>query len=394
MRNHPVRLVIVTALLAAAVMLVALRWDLVPGVKVQDAAKEAFAFAPSGPTALSSDEETNVHVYEQVSPGVVNITTRVMVEDRFFFRAIVREEDGGTGSGCVLDKEGHILTNYHVIENAASLEVSLPDLTKYKATLVGVDQQNDLAVLKLENVSAERLHPISLGSSGGLKVGQKVLAIGNPLGLQNTLTVGIISSLGRRIETQGGDLVDNVIQTDAAINPGNSGGPLLNTSGEMIGINTSIFTIGGGNIGIGFSIPADTIRRVATELIRDGRVLRPWFGIEGYTINGDLAKLLELPVSSGILVYRVYRDSSAEKADLRGASEVVRWLNNRIGVGGDIITAIDGKDVASHEELRLLLESKKPGESITVTIYRGATKVQKKVLLVEAPQSAQSRRRL
>ncbi|MDR1726807.1 MAG: trypsin-like peptidase domain-containing protein [Acidobacteriota bacterium] len=394
MHGHPLRLILITALVAVAATLVALRWDLVPGVKVQDEAREAFAFAPSGQVTLSDDEEVNVRVYDQVSPGVVNITTRVMVEERYFFRAIIREEDGGTGSGCVLDHAGHILTNYHVVENAASLEVSLPDRTKYKATLVGADPQNDLAVLKLEGAPKDRLHPISLGASDGLKVGQKVLAIGNPLGLQNTLTVGIISSLGRRIETQSGDLVDNVIQTDAAINPGNSGGPLLNTAGEMIGINTSIFTIGGGNIGIGFSIPAATIRRVAAELISDGRVLRPWFGIEGYTINEDLAKLLELPVSRGILVYRIYRGSSAEQADLRGASGVVRWLNNRIGVGGDIITEIDGKAVSSHEELRLLLESKKPGDAVTVTLYRGASRMQKKVPLVEAPQSTQSRRRI
>ena len=393
MRNHSARLVFITALLAVAGTLTALQWNIIPGFRVQDAAPKAFAFGAADPPALSSEEETNVRVYEQVSPGVVNITTRVVVEERFFFRAIIREESG-TGSGCVLDKDGHILTNYHVIENASSLEVSLPDKTKYKATLVGEDRQNDLAVLKLENAPAERLHPISLGTSEGLKVGQKVLAIGNPLGLQNTLTVGIISSLGRRIETQGGDLVDNVIQTDAAINPGNSGGPLLNTSGEMIGVNTSIFTIGGGNIGIGFAIPADAIRRVATELIREGRVRRPWFGIEGYTLNEELAKVLSLPVSTGILVYRVYGGSSAEKADIRGATEVVRWFNNRIGVGGDIITEIDGMPIGSQEELRLTLEAKKPGETVNVTFYRDNKQNQKNVVLFERTESGNNRRRL
>ena len=393
MRNHPARLIVVTALLAVAATLTALQWNIVPGFRVEDVNQKAFAFGAADPPALSSEEETNVRVYEQVSQGVVNITTRVVVEDRFFFRAIIREESG-TGSGCVLDKDGHILTNYHVIENASSLEVSLPDQTKYKATLVGEDQQNDLAVLKLENAPSERLHPISLGTSSGLKVGQKVLAIGNPLGLQNTLTVGIISSLGRRIETQSGDLVDNVIQTDAAINPGNSGGPLLNTSGEMIGVNTSIFTIGGGNIGIGFAIPADTIRRVATELIREGRVRRPWFGIEGYTLNEELAKVLGLPVSEGILVYRIYSGSSAEKADIRGATEVVRWFNNRIGVGGDIITEIDGISIGSQEELRLTLEAKKPGETVSVTLYRDKKQIQKNVVLFERAESGNNRRRL
>ncbi|MDR0310289.1 MAG: trypsin-like peptidase domain-containing protein, partial [Acidobacteriota bacterium] len=381
MRNNPFYPVVVTALLAIAATLAALQWNIVPGFRDRNADGQAFAFGPSGPLTLSNDEETNVRVYEQVSPGVVNITTKIMVEERFFFSAIIREESG-TGSGCVLDKDGHILTTYHVIESASSLEVSLPDRTKYRATLVGEDRQNDLAVLKLENAPAERLFPISLGASDRLKVGQKVLAIGNPLGLQNTLTVGIISSLGRRIETQSGDLVDNVIQTDAAINPGNSGGPLLNTSGEMIGVNTSIFTIGGGNIGIGFAIPADTIRRVATELIREGRVRRPWFGIDGYTLTAGLAKALNLPVSEGVLVYRVNSGSSAHKADIRGAKEVVRWFNNRIGAGGDIITEIDGRAVKSQEELQLFLEAKKPGETVRVTLYREKTRIQKDVALI------------
>jgi S1-C subfamily serine protease len=235
------------------------------------------------------------------------------------------------------------------------------------------------------------LRPINLGDSNALKVGQKVLVIGNPLGLQNTLTIGIISSLGRRIETEDGDLVDNVIQTDAAINPGNSGGPLLNTAGEMIGLNTSIFTIGGGNIGIGFAIPANTIRRVATELIRDGRVRRPWFGIEGYSINEDFASLLNLPVKSGILVRDVYRGSSADKAEIHGASERVRFYNELIFIGGDIITEIDGKPISSQEELRLVLETKRPGDTVQVVLYRGKNKLEKSVTLIEAPNQRVSK---
>lgn len=387
MKNHSIRLVIIAVLLSSAATIVALRWDIVPGFNGKSNNNPAFAFSPASLPTISSDEEINIRVYDQVSPGVVNIT-RTVVEYDFFFSPVARE---GTGSGCVLDTDGNILTNYHVIENADSLEVSLPDRTKYRANVIGVDRQNDLAILRLIGAPKERLHPISLGSSTGLKVGQKVLAIGNPLGLQNTLTVGIISSLGRRIRTESDDLVDNVIQTDAAINPGNSGGPLLNTAGEMIGINSSIFTIGGGNIGIGFAIPADTIRRVATELIRDGRVLRPWFGIEGYALNEDLASVLELPVKSGILVYRIYRGSSAEKSDIRGANRVVGWYNERIYVGGDIITEVEGKPVTSHEELRLLLESKRPGETIQVTLYRGNSKIKKSVILVEAPRQQGSR---
>jgi S1-C subfamily serine protease len=313
MKHHPVRLLIIAVLLSSAATIVALRWNLVPGYSHREMPQRAIASASVGQPPLSSEEETNIRVYSQVSPGVVNIT-RTVVEYDFFFAPVAKE---GTGSGCVLDTEGNILTNYHVIQSADSLEVSLPDRTKYRAKIVGFDQQNDLAIVRLAGAPKERLHPITIGDSAGLKVGQKVLAIGNPLGLQNTLTVGIVSSLGRRIQTESGDLVDNVIQTDAAINPGNSGGPLLNTAGEMIGINTSIFTIGGGNIGIGFAIPANTIRRVANELIREGRILRPWFGIEGYTLNEDLASALSLPVGSGILVARVYRGSSADNAGIR-----------------------------------------------------------------------------
>ena len=380
--KHPVRLLILTVLLSSSVTILALRLNLIPGFEPRESAQPVLASVPAGQLPLSGDEETNIRVYQQVSPGVVNIT-RTVLEYDFFFSPIAKE---GTGSGCVLDKEGNVLTNYHVIESADSLEVSLPDRTKYHAKVVGVDRQNDLAVIRLIEAPRDRLHPISLGDSSAIKVGQKVLAIGNPLGLQNTLTVGIVSSTGRRIRTQDDDLVDNVIQTDAAINPGNSGGPLLNTAGEMIGINSSIFTIGGGNIGIGFAIPANTIRRVTGELIRNGRVVRPWFGIEGYTLNEELSSALRLPVSSGILVARVYRGSSADNAGIRGANEIALLYNQRFLIGGDIITEIEGKPVASMDELQLALEARKPGETVRVTVYRGQSKVQKQVPLVEAPR--------
>jgi putative serine protease PepD len=365
----------------------ALRWDLIPGYSRNEGTRPAFAFAPAGKTQLSSDEETNIRVYDQVSPGVVNITKTVLEYD-FFFQPVASE---GTGSGCVLDTDGNVLTNYHVIESADRLEVSLPDRTKYHAKVVGIDKQNDLAVIRLVDAPKIRLHPIALGDSAVLKVGQKVLAIGNPLGLQNTLTVGIVSSIGRRIKTESGDLVDNVIQTDAAINPGNSGGPLLNTSGEMIGINSSIFTISGGNIGIGFAIPANTIRRVATQLIRNGRVLRPWFGVEGYSLNEDLAADLNLPVHSGIMIARVYRGSSADNAGIKGANEMVLLYNQRVLIGGDIITEIDGKAVASLSELQLMLEGKNPGDTVNVTIYRRRARMVKSVTLVESPRQGSNR---
>ncbi len=382
MRHPLIRLILITALLSSAVTIIALRWDLVPGYSRREVSEPILAAMPTGQVQLSSDEEVNINVYNEVSPGVVNIISTV-VEYGFFFEPIARQ--GQTGSGCVLDSKGHVLTNYHVVASAESLEATLPDQTTYRAKLVGADRQNDLAVLRLIDAPTERLYPITLGNSETIKVGQKVLAIGNPLRLQNTLTVGIVSSIGRRIRTESGDLVDNVIQTDAAINPGNSGGPLLNTAGEMIGINTSIFTISGGNIGIGFAIPSNTIRRIVPDLINHGRVMRPWFGVEGYPINEGLALALDLPVSSGILVARVYRGSSADKAGIQGAKRIVLLYNERILIGGDIITHINDQEVSSLDELRLALESKRAGDTVPVTIYRDQSEIQKSVLLVEAP---------
>jgi S1-C subfamily serine protease len=382
MKQYPVRLLIIVALLSSAATIVATRWNSFPGMSRKGAPAPVFAAAQAAQPILSSEEEVNVRVYNSISPGVVNITKTVLAFD-YFLRPIATE--GGTGSGCVLDKQGNILTNYHVIESARSIEVSLPDRTKYHANVVGYDEQNDLAVIRLNNVPKERLHPIPFGDSTVLKVGQKVLAVGNPLGLQNTLTIGIISSLGRRIQTEKEYIVDNVIQTDAAINPGNSGGPLLNSAGELIGINTTIFTIGGGNIGIGFAIPTDTVKRVVTDLIRDGRVRHPWFGVEeGYELFDDLAAKLGLPVNEGIMVSRVGRGSSADKADIRGANEAAILYNRRVFIGGDLITEVDGKPVSSYDDLRIL-DSKRPGDVVQITIYRGKTKIKKSVTLIEAP---------
>jgi S1-C subfamily serine protease len=379
MKKYPIRLLIIIALLSSVATTIALRWE--PSADGKETSGPAFAATAAEQPPLSNDEEVNIRVYNSVSPGVVNITKRVLTYD-FFLTPVPQEE---TGSGCVLDKDGTILTNYHVIESANTLEVSLPDRSKYHAKVVGYDEQNDLAVIRLINAPKERLHPITFGESSSLKVGQKVLVVGNPLGLQNTLTTGIISSLGRRIRTESDNIVDNVIQTDAAINPGNSGGPLLNTAGELIGVNTSIFTIGGGNIGIGFAIPVNTIRQVVNDLIRDGRVRHPWFGVLGYELNDNLAADLNLPVDSGILVARVYRGSSADKADIRGATEMAILYNQRYLIGGDIITAIGGKPVSSLDDLRLL-DSKRPGEVVEITIFRGRSKMNKSVTLVEAPR--------
>jgi S1-C subfamily serine protease len=386
--KHPMfRTILVTALITSAATLLLLRWGVLPepprsGRSIH---LDAAAAANPGQPALSSDEQVNIQVYNKVSPGVVNITSTV-VEYDFFLQAYASQ---GTGSGIVLDLEGNILTNYHVIESAQNLEVALPDQTKYRAKLVGEDPQNDLAVIRLTGAPKDRLHPVSFGDSSTLKVGQKVLAIGNPFRLQNTLTTGIISSLGRKIRAEGGNLIENIIQTDAAINPGNSGGPLLNAAGEMIGINTMIVSPGGsngGNVGIGFAVPVNTVRRVVADLIKEGRVLRPDMGIEGDNISRNLASALDLPVDHGILVARVTRGGTADAAGLRGYSQIVAIEYERVLIGGDIITELDGKPIADSDDLDLILESKRPGDTVRLTYYRGRTKNEKTITLMEQPR--------
>jgi S1-C subfamily serine protease len=383
MTQHPLRIILATALVSSVATLALVRWDLArqPGAPAPYPDRAAAA-APASPP-LSSDEEINIRVYGKSSPGVVNITSTTFEYD-FFFDPIARPS---TGSGSVLDAEGNILTNFHVIAGGdqRTLEVALTDKSKYRAKLVGYDQPNDIAVLKID-APRERLHPIPLGDSAHLQVGQKVLALGNPFRLQNTLTTGIISSLGRTIKSESGDLIDNVIQTDAAINQGNSGGPLLNTAGEIVGINTMILSPSGGNIGIGFAIPVSTVRRVVDDLIKHGRVLRPWVGVLGYAISDDLASALDLPARSGVLVAKVERGGSAEGAGIKGAGQVALLQNERIYVGGDIITHADGKPVGSVEELKLALEGKRPGEAVSITGFRGRSRLELQMKLVENPR--------
>jgi S1-C subfamily serine protease len=381
------RTILATALITSAATVSLLRWGVLPEPPRPSGKTPLDAVAAANPAQppLSPEEQINIQVYSKVSPGVVNITSTV-VEYDFFWGAYASP---GTGSGVVLDLEGNILTNNHVVESAQSLEVALPDQTKYQARLVGADPQNDLAIIKISSAPKERLRPVPLGDSATLKVGQKVLAIGNPFRLQNTLTTGIISSLGRKIRADSGNLIDNIIQTDAAINPGNSGGPLLNTAGEMIGINTMILSpsgSGGGNVGIGFAVPVNTIRRVVADLIKEGRVLRPSMGVEGYNISRNLASALDLPVDSGILIARVVHGSTAEAAGLRGYNQIVAIYNERFLIGGDIITELDGKPVTNSDDLNLILENKRPGDTVLLTFYRGTAKNQKSITLMEQPR--------
>lgn len=305
-------------------------------------------------------EKNNIRIYEKYNKSVVNITTRRILVDEFFFLAYPQE---GSGSGFVIDKEGHILTNYHVVENAESLVVTLYDGNQYNASLVGVDPNNDLAVLKVKTQST-KIIPAQLGSSLGLKVGQKVLAIGNPFGLERTLTTGVISSLGRSLKSEAGRLIKGIIQTDAAINPGNSGGPLLNSNGLVIGVNTAIVSKIGQSSGIGFAIPINTVKRVVKDLIAYGYVVRPSVGILGVYETGN-----------GLLVSQLENDGPAQKAGLRGPKIIVRrsgYVEYRAidRSQADLIIGVDAVDVKTLDELLEYIESKKPGDVVRIRIIR------------------------
>lgn len=334
---------------------------------------------PQSISALTLDEEGNIKVYEEISPGVVNITTTTISYD-FFFNPI---PESGTGSGSILDKKGHILTNYHVVENARKLEVTLFDGSKWEAKLIGADPSNDLAVIKIK-APQEKLKPIPFGDSSNLKVGQKAIAIGNPFGLERTLTVGIISSIGRTLRAVNGRVMRGIIQTDAAVNPGNSGGPLLDSSGKMIGITTAIFSPVGANIGIGFAIPVNTAKKIVPQLIDKGRVSRPWLGITGQDINADMANLLKLP-SAGILVAKVEKGSPADKAGIKGGKNSVMIGNLRIIIGGDMIVAINGKTIKNMDQVVEEIESMSIGQTVELTIIRDKKQKVVKVTLAEMP---------
>lgn len=336
-------------------------------------------FSPIEIQALSQEEEANIKVYERLGPGVVNIINTTVSYD-FFFNPIPQS---GTGSGSVIDKKGHILTNYHVVENARMLEVTLFDGSKWEARIVGVDPSNDLAVIKIDS-PPDKLKPIPFGDSSNLRVGQKVLAIGNPFGLERTLTVGIISSLGRTMRADNGRLMRGIIQTDAAINPGNSGGPLLDSDGKMVGVNSAIFSPVGASVGIGFAVPVNTVKRVVQQLIEKGRVARPWLGIMGQDIGPEVARLLKMP-SEGILIAEVVNGSPADKAGIKGGKRIVRIGNLQVITGGDMIVAIDGKAVKGMDELVEDIESRRVGESIDVTVLRGGKRRIVKVYLSEMP---------
>src|SRR6202142_3129811 len=292
---------------------------------------------PPNTEGLGPLESENVRIYHQAAPAVANIVTKT-VEYDFFYNAVPVE---GAGSGFVIDPAGHILTNYHVIENARTIEVTLGDQTRYKATYIGADQRNDIALIKID-AAGKKLTALPLGDSRNLQVGQRVLAIGNPFGFQSTLTTGVVSALGRTVQTSDTAFIDEAIQTDAAINRGNSGGPLMNSHGEVIGINSAIYTPSGTTAGIGFAIPVSTARQIAQDLITEGRVHRATMEVEARVVSPPVAEALKLPVQEGLLVERVVPNGPAARAGIRGGNRSVLAGLQELRIGGDVLISVNG----------------------------------------------------
>ena len=341
-------------------------------------ARPALAVVNGSETGLDPTETENVRIYRQASPGVANIVTRT-VEYDFFYNPVPVE---GAGSGFVIDTDGHILTNFHVVQGAQTIEVTLGDQTRYKAKLIGADTRNDIALIQIDT-KGKKLTPLPLGDSRNLLVGQRALAIGNPFGFSSTLTTGIVSALGRTVQTSDTTFIDEAIQTDASINRGNSGGPLLDSHGQVIGINSAIYSPSGAAAGIGFAIPINTGRRVAEDLIKYGRVRRATLGAEGRALWPELSQALGLNVDSGILIERVEPGGPAAQAGIRGGDRPGRQGLQQLRVGGDVLIAVDGKAVTSQMDLNLMLNRSWPGNTITLTVIRDGKKINIPVKLGE-----------
>jgi S1-C subfamily serine protease len=328
--------------------------------------------------ALTEEEAINVRIYRQASPAVANILTKATEYD-FFMDPVPVE---GAGSGFVIDPRGYILTNYHVVAGAQTIEVILGNQSRYPGKFIGADQRNDVALVKIDP-KGKQLVALPLGDSAALQVGQKVLAIGDPFGFQSTLTTGVVSALGRTVQTSETTFIDEAIQTDASINRGNSGGPLINTHGEVIGINSAIYTPSGTTAGIGFAIPINTAKLIANDLMTEGKVRRAYLGVVTRPVAGWLAEALDLPVQDGLLVEQTSKGSPAAIAGIRGGDRLAQAGMQRIYIGGDVIVALDGQKVSNQFDINLILNRKRPGDTVTVTLYRGAKKMDVPVKLGE-----------
>lgn len=348
--------------------------------------------AASPVSQYTQDEEQNIFVYEKCNEAVVNITTQVMGIN-WFLEPVV--QDGGSGSGSIIDERGYVVTNVHVISKANKINISLADGTSYPGTVIGKDIESDIAVLKFDPPENVKLKTINFGDSSTLKVGQKVIAIGNPFALERTMTTGIISGLGRPIQESANVIIRNMIQTDAAINPGNSGGPLLDTKGRMVGINTMIISNSGSSAGIGFAVPVSTAQRVVNDLLKYGKVRRGTIQISPVQMTSSIAQYAGLKINYGILVSQVKEGSSAEKAGILGGTKPVqygsRFNPSTIYLGGDIITGIDGINIRTYADYTSALESKKPNDTVTVTVFRNGNFEKIKLVLDGIDTDSESR---
>jgi len=384
MKNNRGRLILVALILVLGAFWVGARYGPKQAEKVE---ARRIAAVPTDVSAkpvaarneaLTEEESINVRIYRQASPAVANILTKATEYD-FFMDPVPVE---GAGSGFVIDPRGFILTNYHVVAGAQAIEVILGDQSRYPAKFIGADQRNDVALVKIDP-KGKQLSALPLGDSSTLQVGQKVLAIGDPFGFQSTLTTGVVSALGRTVQTSQTTFIDQAIQTDASINRGNSGGPLINTHGEVIGINSAIYTPSGTTAGIGFAIPINTAKLIANDLMTEGRVRRAYLGVTTLAVGGWLAEALDLPVQDGLLVEQTTKGGPAAAAGIRGGDRVAEAGMRRIIIGGDVIVALDGQKVTNQYDVDVLLNRKRPGDSVTLTVYRGAKKVDVPVKLGE-----------
>lgn len=333
-------------------------------------------------TSYTQDESQNINVYNLCNEAVVNINTKITAYDWFLEPYV---QDGGSGSGSIIDKRGYILTNVHVIQGATKIYVSLFDGTQYEAEVVGQDLDSDLAVIKFNPPEGMSLKTISFGDSTSLKVGQKVIAIGNPFGLERTMTTGIVSGLGRPIQNSNNRIIRNMVQTDAAINPGNSGGPLLDSSGRMIGINTMIKSSSGSSAGVGFAVPSETAIRVVADLLKYGKVQRGQIDATIVQLSRRIAQYAGLDIAEGILISEVVEGGNAEKAGIKGGTQAAYYGSRRdiIYIGGDVITKIDDINITSIADYYSALESKKPGDTVTLVIHRNRKDLTVKLTLSE-----------
>ncbi len=331
------------------------------------------------PLVVSRDEQINMDVFEKVHEAVVNIVATTLTVN--FWMQVIPQQ--GQGSGFIIDDRGFILTNNHVVADAQKITVTFGNGKKVSASLVGRDPSNDLAVIKVSKSKVEAVAP--LGNSDEVRVGQKAIAIGNPFGLSQTLTTGTVSALNRDLKEESGAVLTGLIQTDAAINPGNSGGPLLNSNGEVIGVNTAIFSLSGGYQGIGFAIPVNRAREVATQLIANGRFAQPWLGISGMALNREFADVLQISSDEGILVVGVYPESPAHNAGLRGGDREMIVGNYRVPVGGDVVLSLNGKKMLDMDDLIREVKRHQVGDALNLEILRKNRSAIVSVVLEEKP---------